>query len=42
VLFRTPSPAGVRYAGGLSQLVGQGEQILWTRQGRFTRACVPQ
>jgi hypothetical protein len=42
VLYRAPAPAGVRYAAGLSQLVGQGEQILWTRQGGFTRACVPQ
>jgi hypothetical protein len=42
VLFRAPAPAGVRYVAGLSQLVGEGEQILWTRQGGYTRACVPQ
>ena len=42
VLFQAPSQGGARYVAGLSELVGAGEQIFWTRQGGFTRACVPE
>ena len=41
-LFQAPSNDGsVRYIAGLNELVGQGEQIFWTREGGFSRACTP-
>jgi hypothetical protein len=42
VLFQTPAPFGARYVAGNSELIGEGEEILWTRRGGFTRACVPE
>ncbi|MEJ0012057.1 MAG: MliC family protein [Bauldia sp.] len=39
VLFSAPSQSGTRWIAGLSQLVGLGEQVFWTRQGGNSRAC---
>jgi hypothetical protein len=39
VLFAAPSQEGSRWVAGRSQLVGLGEQVYWTRQGGYTRAC---
>ncbi len=33
---------GQRYAAGRSQLVGQGEDIYWSREGGPSRTCTPQ
>ena len=41
-LFQAPSDDGsVRYIAGLNELIGEGEQIFWTREGSFSRACMP-
>ncbi|HEY5082676.1 MAG TPA: MliC family protein [Bauldia sp.] len=42
VLYRAPSRAGQRYVAGGSQLIGEGENIYWTRAGEGTRTCSPQ
>jgi hypothetical protein len=39
VLYSVPSDQGSRWVAGASQLVGLGEQVYWTRQGGYTRAC---
>lgn len=38
VLYSAPSDQGAMWIAGRSQLVGQGENIYWTR-GSFTRTC---
>lgn len=41
-LFQAPSDDGsVRYIAGLNELIGEGEQIFWTREGGFSRTCIP-
>jgi hypothetical protein len=41
-LFQAPSGGeSVRYIAGLNELIGEGEQIYWTRDGGFTRSCNP-
>jgi len=39
ILFSTPSAGGQRWVAGLSQLVGEGENIYWTRDGGYARTC---
>ena len=42
VLYQAPSQQGQLYVAGRSQLIGQGEDIYWTRGGGDTRTCSPQ
>ncbi len=43
VLFLAGSAGdGQRYVAGRSELIGQGEDIYWTREGGPARTCTPQ
>ncbi len=42
VLYRAPSPSGQRYVAGGSQLIGEGENVYWTRAGEGMRTCSPE
>jgi hypothetical protein len=39
VLFSARSAGGQRWVAGLSELVGEGENIYWTREGDYARTC---
>jgi hypothetical protein len=41
VLFRAPSPVGARYVAGTSELIGEDEQLSWSRDGSFPLVCEP-